>query len=87
MTKSTFTFRRGYLLYLLALAALMLAAVLYVRSVLSGYEANQPERQVEAAVASPPNILLVRRVPCPPPPTPRGSWSTTSTTTASLWPK
>lgn len=50
MTKSTFTFRRGYLLYLLALAALMLAAVLYVRSVLSGYEANQPERQVEAAM-------------------------------------
>ena len=50
MTKSTFTFRRGYLLYLLALAALMLAAVLYVRSVLSGYETNQPERQVEAAM-------------------------------------
>lgn len=51
MTKSTFTFRKGYLIYLLVLAALVIAAVLYVRSVLSGYEADQPERQVESAMA------------------------------------
>lgn len=51
MTKSKFTFRKGYLIYLLVLAALVMAAVLYVRSVLSGYEASQPERQVESAMA------------------------------------
>lgn len=51
MTKSKFTFRKGYLVYLLVLAALMTAAVLYVRSVLSGYEASQPERQVESVLS------------------------------------
>lgn len=51
MTKSKLTFRKGYLIYLLVLAVLVTAAVLYVRSVLSGYEDRQPERQVESAMA------------------------------------
>ena len=46
--KKWFQFKWIYLIYLGILAVLVLAATLYVRSLLADYEAKQPERQVEA---------------------------------------
>ncbi|MBQ2826137.1 MAG: hypothetical protein IJF13_02840 [Clostridia bacterium] len=43
-------FRYLYLLYLLALAILSAAAVLYVTSLLKSYEAAQPEKKVNEAI-------------------------------------
>ena len=44
-------FWRAYLIFVAVLAALVLAATLYVRSVLKDYEASQPERYVKDAAA------------------------------------
>lgn len=44
------SFKKGFLIYLAVLLCLVLAATLYVGSVLKNYEARQPEKAVEAAV-------------------------------------
>lgn len=44
-------FWRAYLVFVAVLAVLVIAAVLYVRSVLHDYEASQPERYVQDAIA------------------------------------
>lgn len=50
MKKSKITFKHVYLIYLAALAVLVLAALTYVFLLLRQYEAAQPERQVWQAV-------------------------------------
>ena len=50
MKKRRISFKLIYLIYVLVLAALVTAAVLYVRSLLFDYEASQPERHAQAAV-------------------------------------
>ena len=49
MNKRRISFKLIYLIYVLILAALVTAAVLYVRSLLFDYEASQPERHAQAA--------------------------------------
>lgn len=49
-TKGTFKF--GYFIYVCCLSVVLIAAVLYVNSLLKNYEASQPERQVEAEMKS-----------------------------------
>ena len=49
--KNKITFKLVYLCYVAILAVLVLAAVLYVRSVLKEYELAQPERQVQGVIA------------------------------------
>ena len=50
MKKRKISFKLIYLIYVLILAALVTAAVLYVRSLLFDYEASQPERHAQNAV-------------------------------------
>ncbi|MBE6996242.1 MAG: hypothetical protein E7429_05915 [Ruminococcaceae bacterium] len=50
MTQKKFTFKLVYLIFLAVLAALVLAATMYVRSLLTDYEAAQPQRQAEAVI-------------------------------------
>ena len=49
MKKRSLSFKLIYLIYVLILAALVTAAVLYVRALLFDYEASQPERHAQAA--------------------------------------
>ena len=51
MKKRRISFNLIYLIYVLLLAALVTAAVLYVRALLFDYEASQPEVQVQAALS------------------------------------
>ncbi len=51
MKKRRITFKLAYLIYLGVLIALVLAAVLYVASLLRQYESAQPERSVRSAAA------------------------------------
>ncbi len=50
MKQRRFSFRLFYIIYVVILAALVTAAVLYVCSLLKEYEASQPENHVRAAV-------------------------------------
>ncbi|MBE6963909.1 MAG: hypothetical protein E7429_07365 [Ruminococcaceae bacterium] len=50
MTQKKLTFKLVYLIFLAVLAALVLSATMYVRSLLTDYEASQPQRQVEAVI-------------------------------------
>ena len=50
MTHKKITFKLVYPVFLALLAALVLAATMYVRSLLTDYEASQPQRQVEAVM-------------------------------------
>ena len=50
MKKRRISFKLIYLIYVLILAALVAAAVLYVRSLLFDYEASQPEHHAQAAM-------------------------------------
>ncbi len=51
MKQRRISFRLIYLIYILVLAALVTAAVLYVRALLFDYEASQPEHHVQTAVS------------------------------------
>ena len=50
MTQKKITFKLVYLVFLTVMVALVLAATLYVRNLLTDYEAAQPQRQAEAVM-------------------------------------